>query len=400
MKEGLIQIGKPREEWNASRTRVLKYAVDIYHEGLMEHKTLSAKDIDMLDDKLDIQIQKWQDRWNFKVSKTEVKKEKEANAEEALIKTDEAKNAIFQIENILFHTLSVDDRIDWDSLKDTEPFPKKMPPEPDGWVPEQYMPKPDPKSPEYNPTFTLIEKVSIFSKKKKEREFSKKYETASKDWEKHKRSVDERNNQQHSRYLDQKDKWKAKIEQWEIRNNAYLEKQSEYNLKIDEMKKAYFEEDLKVVPGYCELVLNKSNYPDTFPKQFDLEYNEDTKILIIEYELPGIDCFPRLKEVKYVSNKNEFKQYYISESKISEMFDEAMYKITLRTIHEIFESDVIDAIEAVSFNGWIKAIDRGTGKEQNNCILSIQVKKDEFLNIDLSKVDPKTCFKELKRCSK
>ncbi|MDI6816723.1 MAG: restriction endonuclease, partial [Actinomycetota bacterium] len=44
----------------------------------------------------------------------------------------------------------------------------------------------------------------------------------------------------------------------------------------------------------------------------------------------------------------------------------------------------------------VRAINRATGKEQNNCILSIQVSKSEFQGIDLSNVDPKACFKNLK----
>lgn len=78
------------------------------------------------------------------------------------------------------------------------------------------------------------------------------------------------------------------------------------------------------------------------------------------------------------------------------MFDEALYKITLRSIHEIFEADKADAIHAISFNGWVKAINKAIGKMENNCIISIQVGKSDFLNIDLANVDPKICFKSLK----
>ncbi|MBK7979266.1 MAG: hypothetical protein IPK06_04490 [Ignavibacteriae bacterium] len=43
-----------------------------------------------------------------------------------------------------------------------------------------------------------------------------------------------------------------------------------------------------------------------------------------------------------------------------------------------------------------QAINKATGKLENNCILSIQVKKEEFIKIDLVNVEPKTCFKNLK----
>ena len=66
------------------------------------------------------------------------------------------------------------------------------------------------------------------------------------------------------------------------------------------------------------------------------------------------------------------------------------------SVHELFEADKANALEAISFNGWVNAINKATGKTENNCILSIQTKKSEFLEIDLANVDPKTCFKNLK----
>jgi restriction system protein len=47
-------------------------------------------------------------------------------------------------------------------------------------------------------------------------------------------------------------------------------------------------------------------------------------------------------------------------------------------------------------NGWVKSINKATGKMTNSCIVSIQVKKEEFIDIDLLNVDPKICFKNLK----
>jgi restriction system protein len=150
------------------------------------------------------------------------------------------------------------------------------------------------------------------------------------------------------------------------------------------------------IEEYCHMVLSKSEYPESFPESFELEYNPDTKILIVEYELPSIECLPRVKEVKYLANKEDLKETYISDSQLTKMFDDAMFKITLRSIHELFEADAANAIDAISFNGWVKAINKATGKAENNCILSIQVKKSEFSTIDLHNVDPKICFRNLK----
>jgi restriction system protein len=160
--------------------------------------------------------------------------------------------------------------------------------------------------------------------------------------------------------------------------------------------------DQNAVTEYCELVLKNSKYPDSFPKDFDLEYNPETTIIIVEYLLPSLDCFPTLTEVRYIATKKEMKENYLSESQVNKMFDESIYKITLRTIHELFEADEANALLAVIFNGWVDSINKATGKMVTNCIVSIQVQKNEFLEINLSNIDPRTCFKNLKGigCSK
>ena len=67
-----------------------------------------------------------------------------------------------------------------------------------------------------------------------------------------------------------------------------------------------------------------------------------------------------------------------------------------RTIHELFEADTANALEAISFNGWVTSVNKATGTEETSCIVTIQVRKEEFLKVDLARVDPKLCFKNFK----
>jgi restriction system protein len=150
------------------------------------------------------------------------------------------------------------------------------------------------------------------------------------------------------------------------------------------------------VVEYCELVLQNSEYPDSFPKDFELEFNPDNGILIVEYQLPPLEAFPTVKEVKFIASRGELKETTLSAPQLNRMFDDAIYKITLRTLHELFEADTVGCLEAISFNGWVSAVNLATGQDETNCIVSIQVKKQEFMDIDLSRVDPKASFKVLK----
>jgi restriction system protein len=94
--------------------------------------------------------------------------------------------------------------------------------------------------------------------------------------------------------------------------------------------------------------------------------------------------------------KGELKEYYISDTQLLKMYDTSIYNICLRTLHEIFEADKADGIDIVVFNGWVETINNATGKKVNNCIVSVQARKEGFIQIELANVDPKACFKSLK----
>jgi restriction system protein len=78
------------------------------------------------------------------------------------------------------------------------------------------------------------------------------------------------------------------------------------------------------------------------------------------------------------------------------MYDVVLYQLVLRTIHELYESDVVEGLQSITFNGWVTSTDRATGKETTACVLSVQAPRSEFLAINLAAVDPKACFKALK----
>lgn len=77
-------------------------------------------------------------------------------------------------------------------------------------------------------------------------------------------------------------------------------------------------------------------------------------------------------------------------------YENILYSITLKTIHNIFSIDLGNIIGSVVFNGYVKHMDKSTGHYINSCILSLLVDREKFLSIDLINVDPKLCFKALK----
>ncbi|MGA2682020.1 MAG: restriction endonuclease [Candidatus Bathyarchaeia archaeon] len=392
MADDQIKVGYKRQRISASGNRVLSYFVEMSHEGLNEHKIISAPDQYMLENKINIQKAKWREKWDIVSCRREVNQEKEANIDEAIKRTQDAVNAQNTVENILLDSLSINNAVNWEKLKKKEHYTEPMPIKPCRQVKKTYPNKPV----EEEPTFSFTEKMFKSKMELKIKEFETRYSTALSNWEKEKASVDQYNLELDLDYEKQLKTWENDVSQWEERKKAFLKKQEEFNAGIDLQKQKYLSKDPGSIYEYFDMVLNNSKYPESFPSNFEVEYNPENKMLIIEYELPSQSDVPALKEVKYIAARKELKETLIPDNQINKMYDEIIYKITLRTIHELFESDVINVIDAISFNGWVNSINKATGKEENNCILSIQAKKEEFMNIDLKNVDPKTCFKTLK----
>jgi len=121
-----------------------------------------------------------------------------------------------------------------------------------------------------------------------------------------------------------------------------------------------------------------------------------TKTLVLDYELPNQTALPTVKEVKYISSRSEFQELFVPDAWIKKTYDEILYQISLRTLYELFQSDEVNTLVSVVFNGWVRSIDKATGAEIHACVMSLEARKDEFLALNLAQVDPKACFKKFK----
>ena len=385
-------IGNAQEIYNVAGTKILKYTVEMFHEGLKEHKNISAPEYDMLQNKAGIQKHKWDEKWEIIESKRIISEDKNTKKEEAIRLTNQAIEDIHQIDNILNHTLSINDAVNWDELKKVDQFPNIKPSKP-----HKKKKVERPKEPtEAIPKFHIFEKIIPYFKKKKIKLIDEINEKRISEWESQLVKVGTKNQSQSQQFDKDLINWNLEVSEWELKKNEFIKEKELFNQTIDKLKDNYSNKKPDSIVEYCELVLNNSEYPDSFPSNFELEYNLSSKLLILEYELPSQKSLPKIKEVKYIISRNEHKEVSISEPQKNKTYDEAIYKIALRTLHELFEADVIDALDIISLNGWVNSINKSTGKRENNCILSIQAQKDEFNQIDLSNIEPKACFKNLK----
>lgn len=144
-------------------------------------------------------------------------------------------------------------------------------------------------------------------------------------------------------------------------------------------------------------ILSQSDYSGLFSK--DATVHCDNNFCLIEYELPNCEDFTWVKEYRYIAADNSIKQSSLPESTIAKLYEGLLYSICLRSIYELCVSKKADSFGAVVFNGFVTAFNKATGLKERKCILSLQVPKEQLLQLDLTKVDPKICFKSFKGVS-
>ncbi|MEN4019195.1 MAG: restriction endonuclease [Methanobacteriaceae archaeon] len=360
-----------------------RYHIEIWHDGLGKYQLIRSDDKYVLTQKANEKIRQWNEIWEKRQAaerkrlerdqKARDIEQKKALAEERTIKAQELLDSMNEI---LSHTLYVDDTINWESLKNKEKFKKSIPKKPTS------PPKPNKNDKKYTPKFGFLDR---FSKKRKDEIIKQVNESFLKD----KKAWKQEKKEKIDRYL-------SELKVWEEEKVQFLKKQEEENEIIELKKEKYLNCDLEAVLDYCDMVLSNSEYYYDFPQEYELDYNPETKIIVVNYQLPSLEAIPTLKEVKYIQSSDEFIEKQLTKSQINKLYDSILYQITLRTIHELFEADRANALEAIVFNGYVKSIDPATGQEINSCVLSIQSKKDEFLEINLEMVEPKACFRKLK----
>lgn len=169
--------------------------------------------------------------------------------------------------------------------------------------------------------------------------------------------------------------------------------------RVDDLAAAVESGQEEAVIEHPSLVLERSDYDGLFGKSYLIQYDRPRKLMKIAYDLPSIDILPTVKSVKFIKATGELKESFITEKEKKDNLESVAYQVCLRTMHELFEADVSANFDAILFNGFVDFVNPATGLQKRSLWVSLLVDRPTFSAIDLSRVDPKTCFKSLKGVS-
>lgn len=321
------------------------YYKDITNPYSGQFVRITAADRFSLANKIERQEQRWE--------RERVRDLKAEKRQQAIDKTFQVEADLAALSSILKMTIEKDDTVDWDLLFQKDAFPT---PEP---IEANY----------HQGSFSKTMSFIGAFKKRAEEQFSKE------------RTEFER---AHKEYLDRLNEW----------NSA----QKEHNSGLVHKKASYEQGTREGVEGYVNLVLDTSSatYPDVININSEIMYDERTKTLLLEVDLPNEDAIPQIEAYRYISARDIIEPKLMARKQYNALYDNVLYQIMLRFIHEIFEADYKKHVDAIVLNGNTEILNRGTGVKDKKTIATIQVRREEFLAVNLASIEPAACFRHFK----
>jgi restriction system protein len=312
--------------------------------------------------------------------------------------------AINDLEQLLSATLEIDDFIDFGALKRTAEYPRFNP----GRL-SHALQQPPPKQMPTEPQFAQFAPApptgmsKLLGGKNKHAQAmiaaQERFTQVHNQWQQQVVTLQQENAQALLNYQrmehDRLAKLAAAKQQYQSECAEQQREVDEHNAEVDALADGFKKGDPQAILEYFNLVLANSDYPESFPQSYRLAYVPESRQLVVEYELPAMDCVPAVREFRYVKVRDEISTLNRTAKDIRSLYGSVVAQVTLRTLHEVFEADRSGLVETAVFNGLVKTTDPGTGKPISPCLVTVRTTREVFEGFDLAQVDPLACLDRL-----
>lgn len=374
------------------------YSITVWHEALGKYQVVRGRTEAEARMKADLKKAAWNAQYARSLARThksqtaaDKRAEREALKEEAAERTEEAEQAIADLGNVLTSIVSASPVFEIEKQRIVAPFSDAPPQAP------KYLNYPrEPKREDWTfiPQFNFVDRLFAFRRNKKTR------------------LAEERAN---DGFLQDFAKWSAKVAEVKHANDDMQQTHQRLTMDWGKKKAAWeanrdktnAELDAAVAglkngsaDSVCWLFENVWNLlpvqEDFLSGEYQLDYDESAKTLVIDLDLPEFEKTPNVKSFRYVASKNDIEEVKHKEGFVQKLYDDFVYQLSLAVPYAFFTCDIEQAVQAIVFNGWVTYINRATGNKTTACIVSLHCEASELLKINLRDVDAKICFRSLK----
>ncbi len=139
-------------------------------------------------------------------------------------------------------------------------------------------------------------------------------------------------------------------------------------------------------------VLDGLQLPGSVPHTWDVDFDEEQRIVVIDIGLPDVVHQPPHKTVIL---KSGTVKKSLNQTERKELVPKVHPAILLRTAYEVFRNDSGQTIKLLVVNGWVRFDDPATGVNTKAYTASLMVGREQVTTLNLTKIDPIVAFNNL-----
>jgi restriction system protein len=151
----------------------------------------------------------------------------------------------------------------------------------------------------------------------------------------------------------------------------------------------------KAVADYFREVLATQRYPGDFPTGVKVAYLPAEQEVVADIDLPPLAAVPELASWEYLPIKKTFRYKQLGVTARNSLYQLIIAQMALRTLRCIFAADRSGLARIVACNGYVDTINTATGQPAHWCLVSLQVPREDFDQLDLARVRPLDCLSYL-----
>ena len=210
----------------------------------------------------------------------------------------------------------------------------------------------------------------------------------------------------------------AAVEEWNRRNRIAWEHYVDESKKMEEAELLAFQRAAELYARACReevgyfkrlleghkrgekqsvverlgFVLDSVQFPGSVPHTWDIDFDEEQRIVVIDIGLPDVVHRPPYKTVVL---KSGAIRKPLNQTERKELIPKVHPAILLRIASEVFRNDTDETIKLLVVNGWVTFDDPATGVNTKAYTASLMVGREQITALNLTKIDPIVAFDNL-----
>lgn len=178
---------------------------------------------------------------------------------------------------------------------------------------------------------------------------------------------------------------------WWGHRQKFEECRTDEELTLQSLEQDFLQNARDAIEVAVLIALRNSRIPwksGTVPSS---HYDAESKILLATFDLPDVE------RISFFSDLSHTK--VASKSKTAELKDRTFYGLTLAILHDLAAFLHGRPVEGIVLNGEVSFIDKATGHERTEVVVSVFGRVQELMALNIANLDPKTAFNALKGVS-